>query len=476
VKSETNEFERSERGRDFEITQRVRLGGNLRKYRRGAGSIEKAWDRAAELTVSSGESGDSARLKKTDLSGKQQQKLDLLMKAVPKKIQLQEGRHKGKVVDVVRESKNSSDNAKGFRIKAQTGSSPVRNAHGDPIATGNAMWLKERKHKVLGRGIKPDKMSPPTNPWPTKKTTPTPTPTPTPSEYSDDYDSGRFENTLRGKLTSKHAHPHIPHSKAQLALMHGVDLSKVQQQQEGWTGDNALSGFGKNAKGKNVVVKGHMEPDIFDIGSHYNHSENGGISSAQREAMYHNMAHNVFGLGQYVPTTAVAKHGDSHYSVMEKIPNAGHYEGSASHKRIMDKAKKSGDIQKLAIMNVILGNSDRHGGNYMISPKGLHMIDHGLTFNYGNNGRSIYEQPAYIKHAYPNKDNVDIPLHPEVKKWLKNINLKQVEKYLNTHKIDKATKNHILGALQAAQNGVGYKKLGHLIDGIMEHHGGSQIE
>lgn len=386
-------------------------------------------------------------------------KSEKLEKAIPKKIQLQEGRHKGKVVNVLGETTMSGK--EGFNIVPQRGSSPMKNIHGNEIS-GSAFWDKNRKHKVLGRGIKPSKLSPPTAPA---------------SSFSSSgatyYDSEN-DFTAKGKITSKHSHPAIPHSAKQKQLIHGIDLGKIKQQDKGWTSELALSGFGKNGKGKSVVVKGHIDPHgEAELGDHY--SPGKGLSTAQREALYHNMAHNVFGLGKFVPATAVVKHGNTHYSVMEKIPGAQHYERySTKHNKVMKDLAKNGDVQKLAIMNLIMGNSDRHGGNFMISPKGFHLIDHGLTFNYNANERDIFE-PAYLDYAYGNYRN-NVELHPNTVKWLKGIDLNKTKQYLKTHKIDPRVKNQIIGALQKAKNAVQLGDLRNVFDAIADYHAKNVIE
>jgi hypothetical protein len=54
--------------------------------------------------------------------------------------------------------------------------------------------------------------------------------------------------------------------------------------------------------------------------------KNDGYDGARREVLYHNLAHQFFGLGKYVPTTALVKHphtGDL-MSVQEGIPDAKH--------------------------------------------------------------------------------------------------------------------------------------------------------
>ena len=324
-------------------------------------------------------------------------------------------------------------------------------------------WDRNRKHRVVTEGSKSK----------------TPVPPSQSSGWSDTESRGYRKNpNAKGKLMMSNTHPGIPHSPVQQSLLHGIDLSKVKQNTDGWTSSETLSGFGKNSKKKNVVVKGHM-PRGTGLGRGYD-PESGGLSTAQREALYHNLAHNAFGMGKYVPTTSVADLNGDHYSVMEKIPGASHFEKyNPKHHSTLKKINKSGDLHKLAIMNMIMGNSDRHGGNFMMSPKGMHLIDHGLTFNYNDNGRDIFT-PSYLEYAkhspgessssYDNREEAQGDLHPEAAKWLKGLNLKQFQAHLKAHKIPSQFKKSILGSLQAAKKAVNSGDLGDVLGAIKKFH------
>ncbi len=382
-----------------------------------------------------------------------------LVKARPKQIKLMEGKNKGRVVNVVRDNPGSSN----MGIKAVGGSenlivNSTNRGHHTASENRTAGWDRNRKHKVVTEGSSTPSII--VNNHERQN--------PTETNWDDDE---RSFTPPKGILSSKHAHPAIPHTANQKALMHGVDLSKAQQMDTGWTSEMTLSGIGSNHKKKPVIVKGHLDHEHAEIGNQYSHQKKGALSSAQREALYHNMAHNVFGMGKYVPATAVAEHKGSHYSVMEKIPKAEHYDKSPKHDAILSKMKSNGDIQKLAIMNVILGNSDRHGGNYMISPKGMHLIDHGLTFNYHDNFRDIYKRPQYLEHAYgSSRDSMAMDLHPETAKWLKGLDTVKIEKYLDSHKMDKRFKASIMDAISLAKQHAGKRSLDEVVSPVYNYH------
>jgi hypothetical protein len=198
-------------------------------------------------------------------------------------------------------------------------------------------------------------------------------------------------------------------------------------------------------------------------------------------------------MGKYVPTTSVVHdktendHGSSgnHYSVMEMIPNARHFEGSKADVKHLTAAKDSGDLDKLAIMNLLLGNTDRHGGNYMISPKGVHMIDHGFTFDFhGQSGRE-HVTPRYLTVAnghrhpdgewLPSNDIDEVEAHPEAVKWLSSLDPKQFQKFFKNHKVSREFQEPILNALHHAKTMIQSKKgarvnIGDILDTIRDSH------
>lgn len=350
------------------------------------------------------------------------------------RIKLKEGANKGRQANVVGENTNELD------IVPRTGQKPfkVPGTDGNPrTASHNGLWVwnKNRKHEVIQEGKAAPK-----------------------SELAEE------PKTKDRIFSSKDAHSFMPHSDKQKALIDGINMSQVESHGEGWTSDWAMSGFGKNGEGKEVVFKGRMPERQHRSVGYGDHFEK--LTTAQREGLYHNVAH-FMGMGKYVPTTAVIHdkkpgsdptskdHGPSgnHYSVMEKIPGSRHYNGGQAHRAVLSELHENGDLHKLAIMNAILGNTDRHGQNYMMSPKGLHMIDHGLTFDYNNHDRD-FVYPGYLSAAQdeagidPHADS----LHESAREWLSNIDHAGLKRLMAAHKVHNDFKKPMLEGLLHAQS------------------------
>jgi hypothetical protein len=215
----------------------------------------------------------------------------------------------------------------------------------------------------------------------------------------------------------------------QHALVHGIDLG----------GDGSFDGrplYGINARtaeyrkhpdGHTVILKdgGPHSPDDPDF------------LPQHRSAAYYSLAKNFFGLGEHVPPTAVIKHpatGDV-MSAMKKVPNATHMgEDKERSTKALHKLGESGQLEKLGLMNAILGNYDRDNiGNFLFTEQHphLHLIDHDYTFGEFNDVPAYFHRYLSLKH--PDKNLFDPRrwqwqldmaaepfqehLHPEATRW-----------------------------------------------------------
>lgn len=136
------------------------------------------------------------------------------------------------------------------------------------------------------------------------------------------------------------------------------------------------------------------------------------FTTAHREAAYGKLASDVFNLGQYVPRTTTFRHPLSNrpWSAMEFIPGAKPVSKEDAPEKLKE-LKENGDIYKMAIMNMVLGNNDRHMNNILLDPAGkAHLIDHGLTFDFSHIATDVL--PQYAEHV------LDEPIPESVHQWL----------------------------------------------------------
>jgi len=183
-----------------------------------------------------------------------------------------------------------------------------------------------------------------------------------------------------------------------------------------------------NPEHPGAIVKPPLPDYIFrDIGSTDNnpHFLNPDFTTSHREAAYHKMAEHVFGLGEFVPRTALFNHptdGRPH-SAQEFVPNTESYAS-------IDKNDRDGVIpvsvsQKLAIMNGILGNNDRHAHNVLITQDGApKLIDNGLSFDYGGRPLGGHKIPCYAKYTK------NIPISPITHAWIDSLDPEKMKQHL----------------------------------------------
>lgn len=168
------------------------------------------------------------------------------------------------------------------------------------------------------------------------------------------------------------------------------------------------------------------------------------LTEPQHEVLVHNLAKEMK-LGDYFPTTSLFQHpvNGSFHSVMEKVPNGEHYqawneEPIPAHKVIFDQLDKQGTLQKLALFDQMIGNTDRHKFNYMLThdqtPDGtnhsIKMIDNGLAF-------SRPHDSVDNSGMFPHDNNYETKIvHPETSGWLDGLDSDKYEKTLVEHGMD----------------------------------------
>lgn len=234
----------------------------------------------------------------------------------------------------------------------------------------------------------------------------------------------------------------------QKKLIHGLDLANKIPVKRGASADKYQV---MNSSGKDTIMKhAHgifkefaYDPDkgTMDIG-HYHHE----LSPAHREVLYHNAAHQIFNMGHVVPTTGIVKVNGQDHSVQEwsqgDIAMSRSPWEDSRHKEAYNQLDHEGTIDKMSIMNVAMGNHDRHAGNYLLhtDDTGKHhvkLIDNGGAFEYpetttlaGAGRLGDKDLPDYHDKAEENK-----PLHPNAARMLHGISHPQVKEFFSNHGI-----------------------------------------
>lgn len=161
----------------------------------------------------------------------------------------------------------------------------------------------------------------------------------------------------------------------------------------------------KNDAGQRVLVK----------------LDNGG--SAHAATAYHNLARDFFGLGKHVPTTHMYAHpelnGGEHHLAMEyvkggKVPGVRHKEWQS--------AQEDGTADKLALMDLITGTSDRHEFNVLAHPEhGIVHVDNDSAFSYVPDSAV---SSSYVGHSGDGMGGRT--LHPEAIAWVNQLDPKKL--------------------------------------------------
>jgi hypothetical protein len=182
-----------------------------------------------------------------------------------------------------------------------------------------------------------------------------------------------------------------------------------------------FSFWGQHPNGQKVYVKG--EPGWV------RHPWN--LPEARQEGVYSNLARSFFGMGQYVPPVAVVRHPKTgiEHAIVAHAPGEERSYANPEHQKVMKSLGDSGELDKAAFMNLVMGNTDRNPENYLVDTKAntMHLIDHNLILR-----EDPQLGPAYMGYGAVDKK---APVHPEAIKWAQQLNPDELEAQLRRHEI-----------------------------------------
>ncbi len=196
----------------------------------------------------------------------------------------------------------------------------------------------------------------------------------------------------------------------QRALIHGADPSQ-------WNTTAPAHAFGGYGRWVNVADGrlAYLKPGM--------------VREAEQEVTYHNLAHDFFGLGAHVPTTAVFDDPTTgeRKSISACVVGAEHVRTShlPHHRQILHALATTGDLDRLAVMDGVMGHDDRDGRtNYVFGGGSLHLIDNGA-----------FERPElphyWTSHHGP--DGMGLPLHPAAAEWVRGLDPQELQRQLESH-------------------------------------------
>jgi hypothetical protein len=140
----------------------------------------------------------------------------------------------------------------------------------------------------------------------------------------------------------------------------------------------------------------------FQAAPYYKHSGNPqkysyiydpSFGSAQREAVFGELAHKVFGLGKYVPRSSVFLLNNVLYSAIKFVPGDLYKDLFPECPNFLK--TDANTLQLLAVMDVVLGNSDRHAGNIIVEDGDIKLIDNSFAFDFSQTFG--YYVPKYVR-------------------------------------------------------------------------------
>lgn len=286
---------------------------------------------------------------------------------------------------------------------------------------------------------------------------------------SPDFHVERFPEELHASPildANQHALPGTLRHPEAHALLQGFDLNQPRKYDNSDENKNGYQSFwAKGPNGKHVFVK----------------EDNEETGEAKNEAVYHNLAKDFFGLGKYVPTVAAAfdPATGKHHAFIEHAEGNhlhGKHDTNSEEGKALLKLGDSGELHRLAVMNHVMQNGDRHQWNYLLGgPEGIKLIDHGLIFEPGHYDSSPHYLRAYqnmkTKTAQPHGD-----LDENTKQWILGLDANRLNQQLTEHGVAAPHVAESVRRLTAMQNYLRHPpqfEKAHGIDNLLMAHTGA---
>lgn len=231
-------------------------------------------------------------------------------------------------------------------------------------------------------------------------------------------------------------------------MAHGFDFGGPTRSATGGA-FSADSFWSKDPSGNHVYVKAASDA--------FGDQTEGNWNTARREGAYHNMANDFFGLGHYMPSVAVVRHPKTgrEHAIIQHIPGEHqHNTKDADSLAKLKQMNKNGDFDKVAAMNFIMNNGDRHSGNYLYTDKGMALIDHNMWGIYGPNH---WRKPSYLSQASldPEVNTENRLAHPEAQKWIANLDPSELRNQMMKNNIPQLAIDVAVHRLNALKSRIG---------------------
>lgn len=195
---------------------------------------------------------------------------------------------------------------------------------------------------------------------------------------------------------------------------------------------NGLNGqFGEEGSNKKAFWTKHKGKTYFVKPDHW---PDGDMGEAHREGAFHILGKDFFGIDKHLLPTAHVTNPvtGEHTAIVEHDPEGRHANPDEQQDiNALHNLGRDGVLEKLGLVDMITGNADRHGGNYLLNDSGgIKLIDHGLAFDSSHGEPAMY--PDYLSQYESIRENQglkpDEPLNPQTIQWINSLDPEQMAK------------------------------------------------
>jgi hypothetical protein len=140
------------------------------------------------------------------------------------------------------------------------------------------------------------------------------------------------------------------------------------------------------------------------------------------------------------------------YTAVQGIPDAEHHDDSNdAHQETLHKLHSAGELDKLFLMDAIMGSGDRHKHNFMFSDAargGLKLIDHGHAFLPTD---EVPFYPEYMDAHQRHFPETPQSIHPVAAEWLASLKPEVFAQHLRANGVPEPMINQAFERLMNAK-------------------------
>lgn len=273
-------------------------------------------------------------------------------------------------------------------------------------------------------------------------------------EVSDEY-VDHFVELARDLALKKGVNPNLVRIGAEHAI-HGTDEDQAKLVEGLYWDESKYHDPGHQEMGSKVFKlqndAGHPVFAKIDWSAEPEAQNEHEHSQPHKAPAYYKLAKDYFNMGQHVPVSVAIKHPKVAKGMPIQVQSflkdmKTPYTHNKDWRELATKSRQDGSLHKLALMDMVMGNRDRHPGNIVMHDNRIYHVDNDQSFE--NSGDAPFYATASAERGGVARDL----LHQDASKWLQSLDPKKLVSMASAHGIIKPEIEGMVKRLRLLQEG-----------------------